>query len=262
YGREVAHSLGRGLAAAGVVVVSGMAMGVDAAAHEGALAVDGPTVAVLAGAPNVPYPAMKRALHAHLLRSACVVSEMPPGFRARRWSFPARNRIIAALTGMTVVVEATERSGSLITADIALQLGRAVGAVPGPVSSPLSAGANALLHDGAQVIRDAQDVLDAALPIGWSRPPAQADERARGDRCGGVGHQHLTGRATLPGAARPTVAPELSRVLELVDDGLSTAGAVAARLGDVTQATVSLTRLELLGVLRRERDGRYVRRLL
>src|SRR5262245_37272212 len=113
YGLEVARALGRGLAAAGVPVVSGLALGVDAAAPQGALGTAGPAVAVLAGGADVPYPAVHRKLHARVAARGCVVSELPPGFGAMRWCFVARNRIIAALAEVTVVVEATVRSGSL-----------------------------------------------------------------------------------------------------------------------------------------------------
>src|SRR5215213_5960008 len=148
-----------------------MAMGVDSAAHVGALEqapVDGSSsgrgaaapIAVLAGAADVPYPASRRRLHAQLVRRGCVVSELPPGFSAYRWCFVARNRLIAGLAAQTVVVEATERSGSLTTADFAEQLGRPVGAVPGPVTSRFSAGTNGLLAAGAAVLRDVHDALD------------------------------------------------------------------------------------------------------
>jgi DNA processing protein len=246
YGRDVAGALGRGLASGGVAVVSGMALGVDAAAHEGALATGGPTVAVLAGGPERAYPATERRLHARIVAAHAVVSEMPPGFRARRWCFPARNRIIAGLAGVTVVVEAGERSGSLITADIALQLGRTVAAVPGPVTSPASAGANALLRDGAHLVRDARDVLDLALGSGWDGGDGGARDAEGCD---------ARDRA-------PALPEELADVLALVDAGHLTPGAVGLRLGDLGRAIVALTRLELLGLLRRELDGRYVRRLL
>ena len=118
-GLQVARGLGRGLAAAGVTVISGMALGIDSAAHAGALEVGGPTIAVLAGGADVAYPASKRALHRELVRGQAAISEMPPGFRPFRWCFPARNRTIAGLAPMTIVVEATERSGSLITAELA-----------------------------------------------------------------------------------------------------------------------------------------------
>ena len=164
-GLEVARALGRGLAAAGVTVVSGMALGVDSAAHAGALESSGRTVAVLAGGADVPYPPSKARLHGLIAERGCVVGELPPGFVAMRWCFPARNRIIAALAHMTIVVEAARRSGSLITAEIAIDIGREVGAVPGPVTAWRSAGTNALLRDGATVIRDAADALDVAVGV-------------------------------------------------------------------------------------------------
>jgi DNA processing protein len=168
YGREVARELGRELATAGLVVVSGLAFGIDACAHRGAID-SGKTVAVLGCGADVAYPAAHRSLWRRIGERGLVLSELPPGTSAWRWSFPARNRIMAALSGMTVVVEAAERSGSLITADLAADLGRDLGAVPGPVSSRLSAGPNNLLAGGACLVRDAQDVLDAMLGPGARR---------------------------------------------------------------------------------------------
>lgn len=162
YGREVARSLARDLAAAGITVVSGMAFGIDACAHRGALET-GRTVAVLGCAADVAYPASHRSLWRRVQENGIVLSELPPGTGAWRWSFPARNRIMAAMAGMTVVVEAAERSGSLLTAEIAGNLGREVGAVPGPVNSRVSAGTNDLLADGASLIRNADDVLNVPL---------------------------------------------------------------------------------------------------
>jgi DNA processing protein len=169
YGREVARELGRELAAAGLVVTSGLAFGIDACAHRGALDA-GLTVAVLGSGADVAYPASHRALWRRICERGLVVSELPPGAGAWRWTFPARNRIMAALAGMTVVVEAAQRSGSLITADLAADLGRDLGAVPGPVNSRFSAGTNDLLAGGACLVRDAQDVLDAMLGPGVERP--------------------------------------------------------------------------------------------
>jgi DNA processing protein len=227
----------RGLAAAGVTVVSGMALGVDSAAHAGALEAGGRTVAVLAGGADVPYPASKRALHARIAELGCVVSELPPGLGPHRWAFPARNRLIAALAHMTVVVEAAERSGSLITAEFAADLGREVGAVPGPVTTWRSAGANALLRDGATLVRDARDVLDAVLGV--------EDGRA------------ATGSHT---AARPPLEPRLHRLLDAVETGRDTVGALARHPAEVAEVVAGLTELELLGALRRVAGGRYVRR--
>lgn len=168
YGREVGRELARELATAGMTVVSGLAFGVDACAHRGALDA-GRTVAVLGCGADVAYPAAHRSLWRRIGESGLVLSELPPGCSAWRWAFPARNRIMAALSGMTVVIEAAERSGSLITADLAADLGRDLGAVPGPVGSRLSAGPNNLLAGGACLVRDAQDVLDAMLGPGVRR---------------------------------------------------------------------------------------------
>lgn len=161
YGRAVARSLARELAAAGLVVVSGMARGIDGEAHRGALEAGGRTVAVLGCGIDRDYP----AAHAELARricgsGGCIVSEYEPGTEPAPWRFPARNRIIAGLCSATVVVEARERSGALITADFALEEGRDVLAVPGEITSALSAGSNALLRLGATPATGAADILE------------------------------------------------------------------------------------------------------
>ncbi len=138
-----------------------MALGIDSAAHEGALDAAANTIAVLACGPDVPYPRSRRGLHDRLGARAAVVSELPPGATPYRWAFPARNRLIAALAQMVVVVEAAERSGSLITADIGISLGRDVAAVPGSAVSWRCSGTNQLLREGATFVRDAVDVLDS-----------------------------------------------------------------------------------------------------
>src|SRR5437763_1581466 len=162
----MARALARGLASSGVTLVSGMAFGIDSAAHSGALAGGGATVAVLPGSADRPYPTSKRKLHREIVAAGAAVSALPPGAEIRRWMFPARNRVIAALSAITVVVEAGGRSGSLVTARCARELGRSVGAVPGRVTTPRAAGPNALLADGARVVRDTQDVLDALFGAG------------------------------------------------------------------------------------------------
>jgi DNA processing protein len=166
YGSQVAQELGRGLAAAGVTVISGLALGVDALAHHGALAAAGRPIAVLACGADLAYPARHLQLYRRVRESGVVLSELPPGCRPFRWSFPARNRIMAALGAITVVVEAADPSGSLITASFATDLGRTVGAVPGPVTSRMAAGGNRLLREGAAAIRCTEDVLDEVFGIG------------------------------------------------------------------------------------------------
>ena len=168
YGREVARTLGRDLAHAGLAVISGLAFGIDGCVHRGALE-GGTTVAVLGCGVDIPYPASHRGLWRRISEEGLVISEFPLGAGPWRWTFPARNRIVAALAGMTVVVEAAQRSGSLVTANLAADLGRDVGAVPGPVNSRGSAGTNDLLAGGACLVREAQDVLDSMLGAGTTR---------------------------------------------------------------------------------------------
>lgn len=234
YGREVARELGRELAAAGMVVVSGLAFGIDGCAHRGALDA-GRTIAVLGCGSDTPYPASHRSLWRKVCESGLVVSEFPPGATPWRWTFPARNRIMAALAGMTVVVEAAARSGSLITTDLAADLGRDLGAVPGPVTSRASAGPNGLLASGAHVIRDAQDVLDAML---------------------GPGRKQLQPKA-------PSLDPDLEAALTAVESGHSSCDAVATATGlSGGTAAAALARLELLGYLTCSSLGTYSRTLL
>ena len=176
YGRSVARALATETAAAGAVVVSGLARGVDGEAHRGALAAGGRTVAVLGCGIDRDYP----AAHAELARSivdagGLIVSEYAPGVEPAPWRFPARNRIIAGLARATVVVEARERSGALITADFALEDGREVLAVPGEITSALSIGTNGLLRQGATPATCVADVLDA-LGLEISRTSASVPE--------------------------------------------------------------------------------------
>ena len=176
YGAQVARMLGRELAAAGVVVVSGLARGIDGEAHRGALEARGHTVAVLGCGIDRDYPAAHMSLACSIAERSLIVSEYEPGIEPAPWRFPARNRIIAGLCTATVVVEARERSGALITADFALEEGREVFAVPGEITSALSAGANALLRLGATPLTAAGDVLES---LGLEPPPpAESGRRA------------------------------------------------------------------------------------
>jgi len=161
YGAQVARLLGRELAAAGLVVISGLARGVDGEAHRGALEAAGVTVAVLGCGVDRDYPAVHAQLAARICERGLVVSEYAPGVEPAPWRFPARNRLIAGLAAATIVVEARERSGALITADFALEAGREVFAVPGEITSSLSSGTNALLRLGATPLTTAADVLEA-----------------------------------------------------------------------------------------------------
>lgn len=170
YGAQVARMLGRELAAAGLVVVSGLARGIDGEAHRGALETDGHTVAVLGCGIDRDYPAAHATLARSIAERSLLVSEYEPGVEPAPWRFPARNRIIAGLCIATIVVEARERSGALITADFALEEGREVFAVPGEITSALSAGANALLRLGATPLTAATDVLES---LGIESPPSR-----------------------------------------------------------------------------------------
>jgi DNA processing protein len=232
YGNEVANSLGRGLGAAGVPVVSGLALGIDATAHRGCLSGKGLPVAVLACGPDVVYPRRHRRLHQRVRESGMVISELPPGTQPFRWSFPARNRIMAGLARMTVVVEAADPSGSLITSDFARDLNRSVAAVPGRVTSRVAQGTNGLLKDGAVPITGAEDVLDELFGAGM-RPVPSLDP------------------------VRPEPRdPRLARVLEAAER-FGSVGAIADAVGLASAETrAALGRLEAEGYLvRRELGG-------
>jgi DNA processing protein len=176
YGERITRSLTRSLVRAGVSVISGMARGIDGAAHRTALEESGNTVAVLGTGIDVPYPVGHRQLHREIAEQGLVVSENPPGMKAHRGAFPRRNRIIAALAPVTIVIEAGFRSGALNTASQALELGRVVAAVPGPIDSEQSRGSNQLLRDGAVLIAAVEDAL--AL-LGVSAPKDTADATPR-----------------------------------------------------------------------------------
>jgi DNA processing protein len=159
-GAETAKAIARSLSRAGVRVVSGAARGIDKAAHLGALGGAGGTVAVLGCGIDVAYPNDNRTLLAEIASHGAVISEYPPGVPAEPFRFPARNRIVAALSRAVVVVEGADGSGSMITADHALEVGREVFAVPGPVTSPLSAVPLSLIRQGATLIRGPHDLLE------------------------------------------------------------------------------------------------------
>ncbi len=161
YGVALAGRWAAELVSAGWTVVSGAAFGIDAAAHRGALAAGGPTIAVMAGGVDVAVPLSHAGLIAEIADSGMIVSEYPPGTPARRHSFLQRNRVIASLTRATLVVEAAQRSGALNTANWAHALGRGVLAVPGPADAPTSRGTHRLIREGSAVlVRDVDDVLE------------------------------------------------------------------------------------------------------
>jgi len=230
-GRDIAFDLGRRLAGAGVEVVSGAAAGVDAASHRGALAAPGPTVAVLGSGIDVAYPATSRDLIERIAHTGTVVSEYPPGVSAAPHHFPARNRIVAALASALVVVEGRAKSGSRISVDHALDLGRDVFAVAGSVASPLSETPLELIRDGATMIRGADDLLDDL----------------------GVGERLVASSPDLP-------EPQRRAYEALADPSLVDAVARGAGLS-VPDVVAALTELELRGLVRLT-GGRYERTLV
>jgi DNA processing protein len=229
YGAQVARELARELAGAGVVVVSGLARGVDGEAHRGALAAGGLTVAVLGCGIDRDYPRAHADLARRVSENGLVVSEYPPGIEPSPWRFPARNRIVAGLAGATVVVEARRRSGALITADFALELGRDVFAVPGEITSGLSEGTNDLIRQGAIPLLAAADVFEA---MGIEPEP--------------------------PGPPA-SVSPEADAVWGVLQDGVLTLDEISRTTGvGAAEVAVALTELELAGLVA-QADGRYRR---
>src|SRR5438552_7175197 len=219
YGAQVARMLGREFAAAGLVVISGLARGVDGEAHRGALDAGGLTVAVLGCGIDRDYP----AAHADLARRICerglIVSEYEPGVEPAPWRFPARNRIIAGLAAATVIVEARERSGALITADFALEDGREVFAVPGEITGLLATGTNRLLRQGATPLTSAEDVLE------------------------------LFGLAASQRRQAPSVGANAGAVLGQLADGAGTADELARATGlEPGPLAAALAELELVGL--------------
>ena len=230
YGGVVAEALARDLASRGITIVSGMARGSDSAAHRGALAARGRTIAVQACGLDICYPSENRELMEQITGSGAVISELPFGTPPRRALFPARNRIISGMTLGTVVVEAPERSGALITARLAGEQGREVFAVPGSINSTLSRGTHALLKDGAKLVQTVEDVLEEI----------EAPQRPAGVVAAGEP------------AAGPALSDEEKRLLALlsleqrhVDDLIQETGLAAS------QVSSNLLMLELKGLVRR-----------
>lgn len=173
YGRSTAYSFGKNLGQRGITVVSGMAVGIDTCAHEGALQEKGNTAAVLACGLDLCYPPRNRELKEKIESAGIVLSEYPPGTAAQRYYFPQRNRIISGLSPLTVVVQAGNRSGALITAELAADQGRDVGAVPGNIDSEYNLGSNKLLREGAFALTGVQDLLEASGVSVMSEPEAE-----------------------------------------------------------------------------------------
>lgn len=243
YGRRVTRDLAGGLAAAGCTVVSGMARGIDAAAHRAALDVGGATVGVLGTGLDHTYPAVNRPLYGRMREAGLLATEFPPDEGARAVHFPRRNRIIAALSSAVVVVQAGEGSGALITSDLALGLGRSVLAVPGPVGPEASAGVHGLLRDGCAPATSATDVLRA---LGWA-----VDAGADDDGGGGPSRDRLAGLLGRDAPAGAAVCAALAEGPRDADELAEEAGL------DASGAAALLGRLELEGVVRGLPGGRF-----
>ena len=235
YGLNLAFELGEGLARAGFVVVSGLARGIDAAAHRGALRAGGPTVAVMACGPETIYPPEHLDLLAEILQVGTLVTEFPVGQKPLPFHFPLRNRLISGLSRGVIVVEARPQSGSLITTRHALEQGREVLAVPGPITTPLSQGPNGLIRDGAHPLLGIRDVFEV---LGWS----------------------CAKKDSIPGKAEPPeerLDPQAARLLELILESPGTCEELAQRMPCTTrEAAMLLLALEIEERAVVDRDGR------
>jgi DNA processing protein len=238
YGLRVTRDLCRGLASLGFTIVSGMARGIDAAAHEAAIDAGGRTVAVLGSGIDVIYPPEHEQLYQKISRQGAVVSELPVGTPPLSFNFPARNRLISGMAVGVVVVEATEKSGSLITAGLALEQGREVFAVPGEAGASRSRGTHQLIRQGAKLVERVEDILEEVAPQ--------------------LAGRSATPQASLPLALPPNLSPEAKKVFELVlgrprqiDEVIETSGLTPAKVSEI------LLDLEILGLLKQLPGKRF-----
>jgi DNA processing protein len=232
YGLEAAFWLAKELAQSGITIVSGMAKGIDGAAHRGALAAGGRTVAVMGCGLDICYPARHRDLFDQITAVGTLVSEYEPGTRPLPYHFPVRNRIIAGMTLGVVLVEASNGGGAMITARLGMEFGREVFAVPGAVHSPVSVGPHLMVRDGARLVASADQILE---DLGMLRcPPA--------------------------GQPPPPLHPDEARVLAVLEAEPLLLDLVARRAGMPASTTAAvLVKLELVGLVSRRPAGRYAR---
>lgn len=247
YGRDATVSIVVGLVRAGYVIVSGLARGIDGIAHRTALDVGGDTVAVLGTGIDVPYPPEHRELFQAIAERGCLVSEFPPGTPPRKWHFPQRNRIIAGLSRGVLVVEAPERSGALITAHYALDEGKEVFAVPGPIHNPTSQGPNRLIQDGAALVTSAADILRVL--------ESRTGEPLPDPLVAGVEALELEEAHPQPAAS------ELAhRIWTALESGAMDLETLATDLGaEAAALSVALLELELSGLVEKHPGPRYSR---
>jgi DNA processing protein len=263
HGLRVARGIGRSLSDSGFTVVSGLARGIDAAGHRGALDGSGRTIAVLGSGLDRIYPVEHRRLAESIARRGAVVTELPFGAAPLQRHFPERNRVIAALSWATVVVEAARDSGSLITADLAADEGRAVYAVPGPVDEPNAEGTNGLLRSGALVCRSAADVLEdlapqiteAARAVSAARGPVATDGQQGSQETGAPLLPEMEAAATGGAGLTPDERQVLSRLPRTRGIGIETLGE-ACRMGP-GRLLAALLELELRGLVRQLPGRRF-----
>jgi DNA processing protein len=239
---EMARSLARGLSVSGVTVTSGVSDGIAVAAQEGVLEADGRPLTVMDGGLDVACPARRRALYERVRSKGCAVAELPCGCGSRQWCDTARERIVVGLAQLTIVVEADENQRDLLSAHVARALGRTVAAVPGRVTSPVSRGTNALLMEGAELVRGPGDALELLY---------------KGDATGGMS---ATAKRLATPPRVPQLEPRLRTTLEQVGAGKDTPAKLTAGSADAGEVLLACSELELMGLLARGDGGRYVPR--
>jgi DNA processing protein len=243
YGQDQAERIAGGLARSGFTIVSGLARGIDAFAHRGALAAGGRTLAVLGNGLGAVYPPEHKSLADAVVQSGALVSEFAMAVGPSAENFPRRNRILAAMALGTVVIEAGRTSGALITARLAAEMGKEVFALPNRVDAPGAAGSHALIRDGAKLIESVADILDEFPDLGAAAAPDDA----------------ASGQAALD--LKSALSPEEARLMEVLDGEPTPLDALAARAGLAAgNASGALTLLELKGLVRALPGGRFVRR--